>query len=482
MGKKAKILVVDDEPQNIKLLEANLLPKGYEVLAASNGKEALQAVTANDIDLILLDIMMPEMDGFEVTRKIRATEATQLIPIVLVTALKETEDRIKGIDAGCDDFISKPFDKNEVLARVNTLLKLSYLRRQLNEKEKFEAVINEISDGIIVCDKNWIIREINNSARKYLNISEPEKSGLLEVILKFYSASITKEKILDFSIPRKTFELIREETKEFKALYLTANLDILKNTAGEISNIVITLRDVTGMRKEEFLKQDFLSLVSHKLRTPITGISGGVSLLQDGTLGPLNEEQKKFINDILEKAYSLENLLEKLLGFVTIERKKLDLSKEPIALQSYLPELLNPTVKKIKDKKIKLNIDCSTKDIKLNINKKHFDLIVKNLVENAIKFNDKDTKEVTVSAEKAAGEIKISVSDNGRGIPSEERDKIFEKFYQIEKYFTGNVEGAGLGLALVKRLVTAYNGKIELQSEIDKGTKIIVIIPSNREV
>ena len=135
MDKKAKILVVDDEPQNIRLLEANLLPKGYEVLAASSGKEALEAVTVNDIDLILLDIMMPEMDGFEVTRRIRAEEATQLIPIVLVTALKETEDRIKGIDAGCDDFISKPFDKNEVLARVNTLLKLSYLRRQLNEKD-----------------------------------------------------------------------------------------------------------------------------------------------------------------------------------------------------------------------------------------------------------------------------------------------------------------------------------------------------------
>ncbi len=478
MDKKAKILVVDDEPQNVKLLEAHLLPKGYEILTASNGKEALQVVVDNDIDLILLDIMMPEMDGFEVTRKIRAEKATQLIPIVLVTALKETEDRIKGIDAGCDDFISKPFDKNEVMARVNTLLKLSYLRRQLNEKEKFEAVINEIGDGIIVCDKDWIIKDINNSAQKYLNMSEPGSANLSEVIFKLYSVSIAKEEISDFSIPHMTFELIREETEQFKALYLAANLDILKNPAGEISSIVLTLRDVTEMRKEELMKQDFLSLISHKLATPIGAISGSAALFKNGTLGPLNEEQGKFMNSILEKAHSLESLLDKLLGFVTIERKKIDSLKEPIELQSYLPALLNPIVEKKNGKKIKLDINCQGDDMKVYINKGHLDLIIKNLIENAIKFNDKDFKEIIVSAENLAEKIKISVSDNGPGIPSEEKDKIFQKFYQIEKYFTGNVEGVGLGLALVKCLVTAYGGQIGIESEIGKGSKFTFTIPN----
>jgi putative two-component system response regulator len=108
---KPVILAVDDQPQNLELLEAQLGPRGYEVVKASSGEEALQLLAENQIDLVLLDVMMPGMDGFEVTRRIRQDDKYRLLPIVLVTALHETEDRVKGIEAGCDDFISKPFDK-----------------------------------------------------------------------------------------------------------------------------------------------------------------------------------------------------------------------------------------------------------------------------------------------------------------------------------------------------------------------------------
>jgi putative two-component system response regulator len=119
-----RILVVDDLPQNIELLEAFLLPLGYEILAAENGLQALKIVAEKSVDLVLLDVMMPGMDGFEVTRRIRKDEKHHNLPIVLVTALRETEDRVKGIEAGCDDFISKPVDKMELAARVRSLLKI----------------------------------------------------------------------------------------------------------------------------------------------------------------------------------------------------------------------------------------------------------------------------------------------------------------------------------------------------------------------
>jgi putative two-component system response regulator len=110
MNDNPVILIVDDYPQNIKLLEAYLLPHGYKLVQAANGEEALTKLAGNEIDLIMLDVMMPDIDGFEVTRRIRQDEKNCLLPIILVTALRETEDRVKGIEAGCDDFISKPVD------------------------------------------------------------------------------------------------------------------------------------------------------------------------------------------------------------------------------------------------------------------------------------------------------------------------------------------------------------------------------------
>lgn len=124
MKDKPVILVVDDQPQNIELLEAYLVPQGYEIVTAASGEEALEKLSGNSIDLILLDVMMPGMNGFEVTRRVRQDNAHRLLPIILVTSLRGTEDRVKGIEAGCDDFISKPIEKVEILARVRSLLKV----------------------------------------------------------------------------------------------------------------------------------------------------------------------------------------------------------------------------------------------------------------------------------------------------------------------------------------------------------------------
>ncbi|MBF0230454.1 MAG: response regulator, partial [Desulfamplus sp.] len=142
MGGKDKslILIVDDHIKNIELIEAQLVPLGYEIVRATNGEDALEKLSENPIDLILLDVVMPGMDGFEITRRIRAEPKHRVLPIILVTALRESEDRVRGIEAGCDDFLSKPFNRNELLARVQSLLKNARFEVKDRQIQKSESL------------------------------------------------------------------------------------------------------------------------------------------------------------------------------------------------------------------------------------------------------------------------------------------------------------------------------------------------------
>ena len=318
MKDKPVILVVDDQIQNIELLEAYLVPQGYEIIKAASGEEGLRKLSGNQIDLILLDIMMPKMSGLEVLSRLRADEKTKAIPVVMVTALKETEDKIKALEAGCDDFISKPFDKVELLARVKSMLKISHYFQQLGENEKFKAVVDKISDGIAICNPDYLIKDSNSAILKYLNITDPANVNLVETLFKNYSVSINKEALIDPAIAHKKFDIVREETETTEALYLEANLDVIKNSAGELLSIVLILRDVTIARREELLKQDSLALISHQLSAPLGVISGNILLLQNGSYGPLNEEQKKAIDAVSKQSTLLVSMVEKLLGFTIV--------------------------------------------------------------------------------------------------------------------------------------------------------------------
>jgi putative two-component system response regulator len=181
---KPVILIVDDQPQNIELLEAHLVPLGYEIITAASGEQALGRLSGNQIDLILLDVMMPGMDGFEVTRRIRQDMALRMIPIILVTALRETQDRVKGIDAGCDDFISKPIDKMELLARVHSLLKVKAYNDLLNNYRK------ELES------------EVAERTAELKGALEKVKAGSLETIYRLCLAAEYKDEVTGAHIKR----------------------------------------------------------------------------------------------------------------------------------------------------------------------------------------------------------------------------------------------------------------------------------------
>ena len=249
-----KILVVDDYPANVKLLERNLQAAGYETVAAYDGEEALRTVEAERPDLILLDIMLPKIDGFEVCRRLRANEATAVIPVIMVTALKETEDRIRGLEAGADDFLSKPFDRGELLARVKSLLQIKYYRSMLAEREKFHAVIQDLSHGIVITDGQWRVQTVSRRAAELLGLdSKQSVAGKdLAEILKGFQVEPSLDALRQSLTRSVTIDLAKEDAGPPR--YLAGRYTRIEGPRGELYNAALVFRDVTEMRQKEKLK------------------------------------------------------------------------------------------------------------------------------------------------------------------------------------------------------------------------------------
>ncbi len=458
--KKQVILCVDDDRKNLELLEALLTPRGYDLRLAGTGEEALKNVAAEPPDLILLDIMMPGMSGLTVLEKLRADEGTRLIPVVLLTSLSATEDRIRGIEAGCDDFISKPFDKNELLTRVKALLRGSFYRRALDEREKFEAVIQEMGDGVIVCRPDGTITSINHSAKEYLGLAEG--ANFVDRIFEKYTVSIEREGVTDLSVKRKNFDIQRKETEAFKSLYLEARMDVLRAPSGEISSVVVVLRDVTSERTEEFMAQDFLALIAHKFNTPVTVVREALDLVKNDVPEGPNQEVLKAAET---KIRDIHNLSQRLIFILEAQSKGL---RGNLSVSLIENKLFAAIEKLNKSCKIEAAVEKHISAPRVALWKA---IVLEELLENAYRFRGKDPLRLRITV----CDDFMEVADNGAGIPAEERKKIFEPFYQIYKYFHGNIPGLGLGLTLVKKLVELNKGKIEVESEIGKGTTFKVV-------
>lgn len=242
MFEKSRILVVDDSPMNVDLLKVILHSNGYIVATADNGTDALKILSEQKIDLVLLDVMMPGMDGFEVTRRIRGDENTKNVPIILITALHETDERIMGTEAGCDDFITTPFDKNEAMARIKTLLKLNYYRSQHDEKDKFEQVILRMHDGFLLCDSNLNIIRSNLKARDLLNLGDLS-AGWQNRLFETFSSDRVGDLTADLRLRNLDFELRRINSSTGGRPAVRFSSSLIRDTDAKTVSIVIMLSE-----------------------------------------------------------------------------------------------------------------------------------------------------------------------------------------------------------------------------------------------
>ena len=200
-------------------------------------------------------------------------------------------------------------------------------------------------------------------------------------------------------------------------------------------------------------------------------------MLEQGIGCPTEEQRKKFLQNLIGEATKLDSLIENLLNFVTINRQDIACGKESVNIAETLLKIADTMLKSMKNKKTAFSLDCPDKSLSAPMGQPYFEQMMSNILSNAIKFNDKETIEIKISAKKEQASTVLEIYDNGPGIPVEDQDKIFEGFYQIEKYFTGNVTGAGLGLPLVKKIITAYGGTVSIKSDIGQGTTLKIVLP-----
>lgn len=475
---RGKILVVDDYPANVKLLERNLQAAGYETVAANDGQEALEKVQAEKPDLILLDIMMPKIDGFEVCRRLRADEATAVIPIIMVTALKETEDRIRGLEAGADDFISKPFDRGELLARVKSLLAIKYYRSMLAEREKFHAVIQDLSHGIVIADGRWRVETISRRAAELLDRADEDLVGRdLADVLSTFQVEPSLEALRQMTSKVVTVELAQEDRGSPR--YLAGRYTRIMGPGGQLHNAALVFRDVTEMRRKEKLKRDFLMLMSHKLKTPLTIVGGYLSLIDQGRYGEVPPAMAEAVRISLVKVKELSDLVEKVLSYAGLTATELERAGQLVAVGDLVPRVRDRIAERYRDRRVVWTIDVPADLPRARAPEELLFIVVDNLLDNAVKFGDKQPVEVRVTATEVEGRhLEVSVRDNGPGVPVAQRDTIFSAFSQLEETFTGNVAGMGLGLSTAQRLVESWGGTINYESTLGEGSRLFFTVPS----
>lgn len=337
----------------------------------------------------------------------------------------------------------------------------------LQAKEKISAAFDGMTEAVFVTDSNGIITQFNKPACRLVNLEDFNGGSFLKILNE--AGFVLPSDFLQFEDKTKVFEIIKKSGKqEFFNCMVTKIADVKK----EVNSYIFMIRDITAEKKEEFLKRSFLSLVSHKLKTPLVSITGYIPILKEEKLSPI---QKKAIDVMKSQSDRLVNLVEDLLRFTVIETETLDLKKKKISAKKIVSEILELLKKDLKD--VKIEISGLSELGNIFVDGEKIKEAIGCILENAVKFNKQDKKNIRISGETEDGSIIINIEDNGVGIALSENEKIFEKFYQIEESFTGQIEGAGLGLPLAGRIIAAHGGSIDVVSKLGKGSKFIIKLP-----
>ncbi|BAY08522.1 hybrid sensor histidine kinase/response regulator [Calothrix sp. NIES-2098] len=495
---KADILVIDDTPENLNLLSAMLTEQGYKVRSVTKGSTGLRGANAVPPDLILLDVNMPEMNGYEVCQQLKTSDRTRDIPVIFISALGDVLDKVKAFAVGGVDYITKPFQLEEVLARIENHLTIRQLQKQLQAQN--QQLQQEIRNRTKAEEK---FAKVFRSSPNPIAIATISEARVLDVNPSFLKMSgycleeVIAHTIEELDLGKNTVAIAQtiQNLPDSGSLY---NLEFEFSTkSAEIKTILLSIEliDLAGVpcalliandiTERKRLENEFISLVSHELRTPLTSTMGALDLLSSGQLGTLSAQGQKVLSIASNNTERLIRLVNDILD---LERMKSGKIFMRMARCNATELLITATeaMQAMADKlQVKLIVNPLT--VELWADADRLMQTFTNLLSNAIKFSEPgDTVWVSATLSENHGVesqqdtpsyLLITIRDEGRGIPEDKLQIIFERFQQVDASDSRNKGGTGLGLAICRNIVQQHNGKIWVQSVLGEGSTFYVLLP-----
>lgn len=423
------ILIVDNCLEHLHLLAELLTARGYQVRQATNGAEAILVANHKPPDLILLDILMPEIDGYEVCRQLKANSLTEAVPIIFMSAKDTIPDKVAAFESGAIDYITKPFEAAEVLVRVQSHLRLHQWHCQMQQQ-------------------NSELQRENQQLHQQIQAHLTAEATL---------AALNQE--LEARLQTDTSEL---EDRKHQILRLQSKLQE-------------ALAQEEALRK---VRSQMLGTISHEFRTPLTVISTTTDLLKRLRAATPDEREARYFQRISESVDRMLLVLEDAVILTRVETGETQLELIPMNLTDFCQDLvLQYRLPPASPHRMHFTVSGELPP-QVFADPALIQLMLSRLLSNAVRYSPAGG-EIQVNLIYQPSQIVIHIQDQGIGIPIEEQPHIFNYFYRAKNADQiPGTPGAGLGLAVVKQAVSLYDGRLEVNSQVGQGTQFTIVLPS----
>lgn len=375
-------------------------------------------------------------------------------------------------DGEFDTKIESPKHENEIGLLTESIREMSTkLQKTISEvsteKNKIEAVIQNMTDGVIAFSKNGKIIHINSTAKKMLNIDKIEKLKF-DKLFEEIGAEIKIGDLLYLEGNRSC-----EVVAKHGDLSLKINFEVFDNEKNKTDGVLAVIHDVTKQEKLELSRREFVANVSHELKTPLTTVKSHAETLLD-VIGE-NKLAQSFANTILNETDRMTRLVKDLLLISSLEGK-IVLNKTTFSLQDMINDVISTMSLVANEKGHRLQFEAMAEIPDFYGDRDKLEQVLYNIISNSIKYTPNGGK-ITIKAGKLYSAFFVEVKDNGIGIPKEDLERIFERFYRVDKARSRELGGTGLGLSISKGIIDAHNGTIKVDSKVGKGTNVIISLP-----
>lgn len=487
------VLIVDDNQNNIYSLKKLLESNNFQVDTADSGEKALVKALKNTYSLIILDVQMPDMDGFEVAETLSGYSKTKDIPIVFLSAVN-TEKRFitKGYKSGGIDYVTKPIDPDILLLKVKTFYNLQENNLALKKNQQnLEMEVKGRRESQATMKSQIDHFHLMLQALPQIAFTLNENAEVDFVNCKWYEYSESTQQFPETHPEDKNIRTEFEECrKRGKALELEIRIKNIDTNVyryhllrispvfegDSVKNWVGTFTDIDDQKRIEQEKDDFLSIASHELKTPLTSIKAYTQLLERKLKQNEENSELVYVKKTLEQIEKLNSLITDLLDVSKIENGKLKINKKPENLELVIQNAIE-TILHTNSTDVKIERHGMQPDFLIAFDKIRIEQVLINFLSNAIKYSPKNNQ-IIVTTFWDEKEVRISVTDFGIGIPDFKQEYVFHKFYRVEESSL-QFQGMGIGLYICSEIIKQHHGTIGVSSEIGEGSTFYFTLPIN---